>query len=264
MSWKMALPMYNVSARIQRDYETLLAALVAQAGLAGAVELVRDARLPEIWRRTDTLLSQTCGYPYMHSLRDYATLIATPCFDLPGCQCSDYSSAIVIRSDSGIRSLAEARGRVAAANERHSNSGMNVLRHAVAPLAREGRFFGAVKWSGSHAASLRLVREGAADIAAIDCVTYAYLREEDPASVDGLSVLAYSAPSPGLPLIGSSAASPGLLNQLRRALLEPGGRLSEAMQPLRIHAFRYCPETDYARIVQLGDQASAMGYPELA
>jgi ABC-type phosphate/phosphonate transport system substrate-binding protein len=141
---------------------------------------------------------------------------------------------------------------------------MNVLRHAVAPLAREGRFFGAVKWSGSHVASLRMVREGAADIAAIDCVTYAYLREDDPASAEGLSVLAYSAPSPGLPLIASSAAPPELLDRLRRALLEPGQRLSGAMRPLHIRAFRHRGETDYARIVKLEEDARTLGYPDLA
>jgi ABC-type phosphate/phosphonate transport system substrate-binding protein len=264
MSWKVALPMYNVSERIRHGYDALLAALVEQAGLVDVVEPAGDTSLPELWRRPDTLFSQTCGYPYLKSLRGIATLVATPCFTVPGCQGSDYSSAIVVRGDSGIRTLANARGLIAASNERHSNSGMNALRHAVAPLAREGRFFGAVKWSGSHAASLRMVRDGEADIAAIDCVTYAYLQEEDPASVRGLSVVAYSALAPGLPMIAASAAPGQWLVQLRSALLEPGARLLEAMQPLRIQGFRYCAERDYARIAQFEEEAVALGYPQLA
>lgn len=263
MTWKIALPMYNLSPRLRDDYETLLAALMDQAGLEGVGDVVRDVSLPAFWQRSDMLFSQTCGYPYLHALTGRAALVATPCFDVPGCAGSDYASAFVVRADSGIRTLAEARGRVAAANDHHSNSGMNALRHAVAPLARGGRFFGSVTWSGSHAASLRLLRAGEADIAAIDCVTYAYLAEEDPAAVAGLRVIGWSARSPGLPLIAGSAVPATWVRRLRTVLLAPGARLQEAMEPLRIAAFRHVDDTEYARIARLEAAARALGYPEL-
>lgn len=263
MSWKVALPMYNVSARLARGYEALLVAVLDQAGLSDDVELVPDAPLPQFWRRADMLISQTCGYPYVTGLRDEVALLATPCFDLPGCHGSDYCSVLIARAGGPVRTLRDARGRVAAVNQPHSNSGMNVLRHAVAPLAQDGRFFGAVTWSGSHAASVRMVRDGEADIAAIDCVTYAYLSEEDPASVAGLAILGYLAASPGLPLVASRAVPDALLRSLRGALLEPGERLRAAMSPLRITAFEYRNDADYARIAQLEQQAIALGYPAL-
>jgi ABC-type phosphate/phosphonate transport system substrate-binding protein len=264
MSWKIALPMYNVSPRLRDRWEALLAALMDQAGIDGVGELVRDVPLPAFWQRSDMLFSHTCGYPYLNLLKGRATLVATPCFDVPGCAGSDYASAFVVRADSGIRTLADARGRVAAANDVHSNSGMNLLRHAVAPLARGDRFFGKVTWSGSHAASLRLVRAGEADIAAIDCVTYAYLSEEDPAAVAGLKVIGWSAPSPGLPLIAGSAVPATWVRRLRSALLAPGARLQDAMAPLRIEAFRHVDDAEYARIARLEAVARAAGYPELA
>lgn len=267
MTWQAALPMYNVSSRLRDGYETLLGALLAQAEAGDAVELVRDAALPapllEFWLRSDLLLSQTCGYPYLQSLRGHATLLATPCFDVPGCAGSDYSSVIVTRADSGIETLADARGRVAAANDRHSNSGMNALRHAVAPLASGGRFFGAVQWSGSHAASVRMVRDGAADLAAIDCVTWAYLRQEYPASVTGVTTLGFTAAAPGLPIIAGNAVPGFLVRRLRGALLAPGAALRAAMAPLRIQRFAYCDEGEYARIAALERQAARHGYPEL-
>ncbi len=61
-------------------------------------------------------------------------------------------------------------------NAEHSQSGYNVLRKMVAPLSREGRFFSAVMFSGSHRQSLRELQQENADIAAIDCVTYALLQ----------------------------------------------------------------------------------------
>jgi ABC-type phosphate/phosphonate transport system substrate-binding protein len=263
MSWKMALPMYNASPRLRAGYDELLAALMEQAGLEGVGEHVRAPALPDFWQRADLLFSQTCGYPYLHLLAGRATLVATPCYDVPGCSGSDYASAIVVRADGAIRTLADARGCVAAANDTHSNSGMNARRHAVAPLAQGGRFFKRVTWSGSHAASLSLVRDGAADVAAIDCVTYAYLSEENPAAVAGLTVLDWSARAPGLPLNAGRAVPGTWVRRLRAALLAPNPQLQAALGPLRIAGFRHVDDAGYARVGRMEEEARALGYPEL-
>jgi ABC-type phosphate/phosphonate transport system substrate-binding protein len=261
MTWKIALPMYNVSPAVQRGYEALAGALAARIGEEFSLE--RSADLRAVWQRRDLLLGQTCGYPYMTLLRDEVVLVATPCFDFAGCDDSDYSSVIVVREGGGVETLADARGGIAAVNDPHSNSGMNVLRHAVAPLAREGRFFNEVRWSGSHAASLRMVREGSADIAAIDCVTYGYIEQEDPASLRGLRILRYSVSSPGLPLIASRAVPEALVKRLRAVLLDPDEGVLEAMRALRIRACEYRPEVEYQAILSIEDAALRAGYPVL-
>jgi ABC-type phosphate/phosphonate transport system substrate-binding protein len=264
MTWKIALPMYNLSPRLRQDWEELLGALLDELDLHHEVELVRAPSLPEFWLRPDLLLAQTCGYPYMTLLRDQVTLVATPCFDFPGCAGSDYSSVIVARSGGRVASLADARGGIAAANDVHSNSGMNVLRHAVAPLASEGKFFEKIVWSGSHAASLRLVRDGEADIAAIDCVSYGYIKEEDPTSLEGITALGYTAASPGLPLVAGREAPPELLARLRQALIAPGIALAARMRTLHIDAFSPVGDAEYKRILRLETEARAAGYPSLA
>nr|WP_315259506.1 PhnD/SsuA/transferrin family substrate-binding protein [uncultured Duganella sp.] len=260
----VSLPMYNVSPRLQREYEALLAQVLADAGVREQATVLREPELPALWHRPDLLLGQTCGYPYVSFLRGVVNLLATPCFDFPGCDGSDYSSVIVTRAVDGVSSLAEARGLTAAVNERHSNSGMNVLRHAVAPLARDGRFFGAVKWTGAHAASLRAVREGEADIAAIDCVTFGYLRRESPDSLQGIRVLQYSASSPGLPLVAARGVPLARQERLRAALLAPSPQLRAHMDVLRISAFQHRSDEDYNRINRLEADAVRAGYPALA
>lgn len=266
MTWKVALPMYNVSPAVREAYEALLDTVldVLRAdGWQGQVELVRDPALPDLWKQPDLLFGQTCGYPYMTQLLGQVQLIATPSYAMPGCNGSDYSSAIVVRSNSDITRLADARGRIAAANDRHSNSGMNVLRHAVAPLAVDGRFFENVIWSGSHYASLGLVREGTADIAAVDCVTFAYLQQENPAWLEGLSVLQYSASSPGLPMIAGQQVPAEVVTQLRTVLLQPNLALEQRMRTLRIRDFEHRPHGDYERVLQLERVAQAAAYPLL-
>jgi ABC-type phosphate/phosphonate transport system substrate-binding protein len=259
--------MYNVSAGIAAGYEALFEALldVLRAdGVVDAVELERDPVLPDFWKRRDMLLSQTCGYPYLTQLRGHVHLLATPAYNFDGCEGSDYASAIVVREGGGITTLADARGRVAAVNDADSNSGMNALRHAVAPLARDGRFFSRVTWSGSHRASLALVQHGEADLAAIDCVTLGYLRRELPSSLDGIKILDYSAPSPGLPLVAGAAVPAALQQQLRHALLEPSLALAVIMAALSIRHFAPCSTRDYERIGALEAEALACGYAQLA
>lgn len=267
MSWKAAFPMYGLSARLTAGYDALFEALVAPLradGLVDAVELERDPVLPHFWTRPDMLLSQTCGYPYLTRLREHVHLLATPAYAFEGCAGADYASAIVVRDGGGIATLADARGCRAAANDSHSNSGMNALRHAVAPLARAGRFFSSVSWSGSHRASLALLQAGAADLAAIDCVTLGYLRRELPSSLEGIAVLAYSAPSPGLPLVAGAAVPEALRRQLRQALLAPSAALAAIMATLSIRHFAPCSPQDYERIGALEAAARQRGYPLLA
>jgi len=265
--WKIALPMYNVSDRVRAGYEALAGAVLDELradGFDEPVELVRDAPRPGFFAQRGVLLGQTCGYPYLTQLRDHVRLVATPVYDFPGCRGADYASAIVVREDGGIASLLEARGRRACANEPHSNSGMNALRHAVAPLARDGRFFGSVRWSGSHRASLAFVQGGEADIAAIDCVTLGYLRREAPASLHGLRVLQYSAASPGLPIVTGAAVPEALRQRLRRILLQPGSDMAGLLPALSVRRFAPCEDADYARVLALETEAQALGYPRLA
>lgn len=267
MTWKVAFPMYNVSAGIGAGYEALfeaLAGVLRAEGMVDVIEFDRAPRLPDFWKRPDMLLSQTCGYPYLTQLRAHVHLLATPAYTFAGCAGSDYASAIVVRDGGGIATLADARGRVAAVNDAHSNSGMNALRHAVAPLARDGRFFGSVTWSGSHRASLALVQDGQADLAAIDCVTLGYLRREQPSSLDGITILQYSAPSPGLPIVAGAAVPEALRQRLRQALLAPAASLAGAMPALSISHFAPCSTQTYQRIGALEDEARVRGYPLLA
>lgn len=266
MSWKVAFPMYNVSERVRAGYEAWFDALLAElraGGFTQDVELVRDPALPDFFTRPDLLLGQTCGYPYLTRLRGQVRLVATPAYDFPGCQGSDYASAIVVRADGGIAALADAHGCIAAVNEPDSNSGMNALRHAVAPLARAGHFFGAVRLSGSHRASLALLRQGQADIAAIDCVTLGYLARERPDELTGLAVLDYSAPAPGLPFVTGIEVPEDLYRLLRSALLTPGAASRARMAQLAIDRFEALGDADYVRILALETQARAHGYPQL-
>ena len=72
----------------------------------------------------------------MKDLRDSATLIATPDYAFPGCEGGTHCSFLVARAGDPRLTLPDFRGATAAVNSSTSNSGMNLFRAAIAPLAR--------------------------------------------------------------------------------------------------------------------------------
>ncbi|MET0273756.1 MAG: PhnD/SsuA/transferrin family substrate-binding protein, partial [Phenylobacterium sp.] len=191
---------------------------------------------------------------------------ATPRYTAAGCAGAFHRSAIVVGAGSGVTALEDLRGGRCAFNDAASNTGVNLLRAELAPLAREGRFFAEVSPTGSHAASLAAVAVGKADVAAIDCVTLALLGRHDPDLVAAVRVLKWSVACPGLPLITAlSTPAEGVL-ALRRVLHEVAADplLAEARRALLIDGFSVLPDGLYEQIPLLGKAAAQRGYPALA
>ena len=87
------------------------------------------------------IFGQTCGYPYVTGLKDTVTLIATPEYSFPGCEGASHRSFIIRRASDPRRALGEFRGATAALNAHDSNTGMNLFRAAIAPIAGGAPFF---------------------------------------------------------------------------------------------------------------------------
>ena len=263
MNWIATLPMYNVTPALAAIWREWLADVLRGIELACRI-VTPDDDLHALWRRPDLLISQTCGYPLMHGLSEHVQLIATPQFDAPGCNGPHYSSVLVTRADAPFDSLAACRGARAAYNQDDSNSGMNVLRHAAAPLARDGVFFSEVVRTGAHLSSLQAVVEDRADVAAIDCVTFALMCDERPELAKKIRQIGVTAESPGLPLIASNAVPWATVEALRASLSHSLAAQPERAKRLRLKGFSELPLADYDRILQLENEARAVGYPRLA
>ncbi|HLX03138.1 MAG TPA: PhnD/SsuA/transferrin family substrate-binding protein [Trinickia sp.] len=265
MTWLAALPMYNVSPALAADWRTLLRHVLRALGVDGTgVRLTEPGDdLHAFWRRTDLVISQTCGYPLMHGLREHVQLIVTPHFEAPGCDGTDYRGVLMTGRHVSAQTLEACRGLRAAYNQDDSNSGMNVLRHAAAPFARDGAFFGGVLRTGSHIESLRALAQGHADVASIDCVTMAFVRDHLPDLAQSVREIGFTAASPGLPLIASRAAPATLIERIRVAFDDAIVSDAPLAQRLRLKRFSTLSLADYARIEQLEDEARAAGYPRL-
>ncbi|KVN06724.1 MULTISPECIES: PhnD/SsuA/transferrin family substrate-binding protein [unclassified Burkholderia] len=275
--WLAGLPMYNVTPRHAALWQSLLRdalrAFARAGGPAGVALLGEPSGAPfgellPLWRRDDLLLSQTCGYPYrMLGVGDAVHLIATPVFDAPGCDGPRYRSMLVVSADAharGATTLAACRGLRAACNGDDSHSGMNALRHAVAPHARGGRFFSAVVRTGSHLDALRALDAGGADLAAIDCVTLAYVRDALPGLLRRVRTIGATAAAPGLPFVASRALADEHAAALRDALDAAAAIDAERARVLRLRGFARLAPDAYAQIERFEREAAALGYPVLA
>ncbi|RFB83899.1 phosphate ABC transporter substrate-binding protein [Rhizobium leguminosarum bv. trifolii] len=240
------------------EFWSFLRRYLSQSGLTDLPEtLDRTVAHDEAWLRPDLLLSQTCGYPFARRLRGKVRLVATPVYDYPGCDGPLMRSFIIVRKDSPLRSLEDLRGTTAAINSPDSNSGSNLFRAAIAPLAPEGRFFGRIIETGSHGGSIAAVAEGRADSAAIDCVTYENVRRFDPQHIKGIRIIAETPKGPGLPFITSGDASDDrvllLRNALSAAISEPS--LAATRATLGLVDFAVLSETDYEPLLSLAGEA---------
>ena len=263
------LPMYD-PPELNGANDTLWQALaqrLRQAGLSGVPErLTRRDDLRAMWCDPGLLLGQTCGYPLMTELRGELQVVATPVYRAPGCDGAFHRSAIIVREDDPVADLVGLAGRRCVINGWDSNSGMNLLRAALAPVAQGRRLFTEISISGSHRESLRRVAAGAADVAAIDCVTLALLRRIEPAPVAAIRILAWTPASPSLPLVSAAATDAAEIAALRVALAEIAAdpALSALRDELLIEDFVELPPNAYAAVTALEASAAAEGYPLLA
>jgi ABC-type phosphate/phosphonate transport system substrate-binding protein len=221
-------------------------------------ELDRTMSCEQQWRHPNLLLGQACGYDAILPWRGQLQVIAAPKFDVPGCEGHHYRSLVVVRRDAPYQELHDLAGARCVINSRTSHSGMNCLRSLVAPLARDGRFFSSVAVSGAHEISVEMVSDGRADVAAIDCVTFALLQRHRPGALSDLRILYRTPLAPAPPFVTRASASAELVAELCSALAQA---LPEpALGLTGIENVAVC---DYQPIADLERRATALGYAEL-
>jgi phosphonate transport system substrate-binding protein len=172
---------------------------------------------------------------------------------------STYHGHIFVRTDSGIRSVKQLRGKRMAFVDRATTAGyvfpLAWLRKAGIP-ALEG-FFGEYYFTGSHDAAIAAVLERKADVGAAKHSVYDRMRKENPAVDRELTILADSPAVPSNGLCVRRDLDLVLQASLKRALLElekdPGGAAVLA----EFGAIRFIETTaeDYQPVIDLAHDA---------
>ena len=263
------LPWYDL-AEIEPANDALwekLAAGLRREGLEGVPDsLERRFHHQVLWSDPDFFLGQACGYDVLFDPDHRLQIVATPCYRVPDCAPGEYTSAIIVRATSNARTLEDLRGARAVINSPTSHSGMNVLGALIAPLAETDRFLESCAESGAHELSIQCVREGEADLAAVDCVTLELLRAHRPAALEGIRVLAITPAAAAPPLVTRRDLPAEELAILRRVLSDviADPAISWARSTLLLEGFVQRPLAAYASIEEMARIAAPADLPARA
>ena len=265
----VSLPMYDL-AEVRPATDALWAALrerLRDAGFASVPdELERNGDVVRHWSSERLLFSQTCGYPLTHAFNGKLQPIATPLYDVPGCEGANYRSFVVVAKESTFHTLNDLAGCRATYNTDDSMSGLLALKSVFAPLSGNGRFFGQVVCSGGHRRSMQMVADGSADVAAIDCVTYALLQRHRSGLTDKLRIITEGPLAPSLPYVTAFGRSSQQVEAIRQALVSviEDPTLEQTRGQLFLSGVAVLEHTEYERILDIEREADRLGYRALA
>ncbi len=262
------LPWYDF-AEIRGATDALWASVSRRLQASGLgdvpARLERRVHYEDQWDSGELLLGQACGYDVLLAYAHRLQLVATPRYQLDGCEGHSYRSFVVVRDDSPARALEDLRGSRCVINTPTSHSGMNVLRAVVAPLSVNGRFFASATVSGAHERSLELLRSGAVDVAAIDCVSWGLLARHRPAAVTGARIVHRTPAVPAPPFVTSVDTPAAVVSSLRDALgaaiRDPAN--GEVVDQLALAGVDTLTIENYEPIAKLEQLADDHGYFEL-
>jgi ABC-type phosphate/phosphonate transport system substrate-binding protein len=229
---------------IRKYTDFFWAAFERHSGLC--VTLDRESPYSEPWRNADLIFSQTCGYPFTHEFNGLLNYIATPHYHCAGCNGATYTSFIFARHAAPLQDF---RGKTPAINSTDSMSGMLALKLVFAPFVKDGEFFERKLVTGSHLNSLQAVREGKADVCAIDAVCVALAQKHRPEALEGLVKIAQSPVVPSLPFVTRSGNPEHLRVALEKTLSDP--ELKTTREALLIDGFSNLGAGAYERITNL-------------
>lgn len=183
-----------------------------------------------LWRHPKLLFAQTCWGPMELGMAIQVQVIGQPDYSaFEGGRGPLYSSAIVMRREGGrdlsgpssTLPLDRLRGRLLAYNGPDSMSGIIALTRDLEAKGESLDIFPERIESGGHRASIVTVAEGSADVAAIDCRSWAMARRFEPAAKE-LVVVGWTARRKGLPYITARTSPAATVTALRAALSELG------------------------------------------
>lgn len=207
------------------------------------------------WQRDDMLLSQTCIYPLVTELPSDTVVVGTPTYNVDATQHGRYASILLVGKSNSHKKLPSFKGSTLAYNSTRSQSGFNALKSLLVDEHLIDKqtpvFFPKTIQTGAHRLSIEAVASGAADICAVDPVSWALAQRYDSNSKK-LHILKTTAYTPALPLISNASAIPAALNETewRGFVMDAFEKAidSDARKQLFLNSICFIPKDDYFKL----------------
>lgn len=259
-TWLASLGMYD-GGELTGANDALwadIAQRLEREGLLGVPQaLERGRSVEDLWSSERLLLGQACGYPLAARLRNDLRVVGVPEYDAPGCTRDYHRSFLIVNVRSDASRLSDLRGSRVAINDHESMTGRHLLGDVLAQGGATRGFLSTIAVTGSHARSLAAVARGEADLAAIDCVTFAHLDRARPDLTAEVRVIHRTRATPGLPFVVSRSCGEEVALLVARALAEAVAdrKTADARKLLRLVAVHPAQPGLYERTVALARRA---------
>jgi len=251
-----SLPMYDwpeIRNHIDQFWQKMATALLPMCELTPMTLSRTD--IHEQWQRDDLLLSQTCIYPLVTELPSSTVVVGTPTYDVEWSLHGQYASVVLIGKTDGRNTLSSFNGSTLAYNSINSQSGFNALKSLLTEeqlINRETAvFFSKSVQTHSHRMSIEAVATGAADICAVDPVSWALSQRYDNASKK-VRILRSTAFEPALPLITSADAIPAVLTESQwQGIVMDAFEMcidGDAKNQLLLNGITFIPKSEYLKL----------------
>ena len=208
-----SLAMYPFPA-LRRAWERLWAA-IHDAAPWTPPRLRWDRDPHDHWIDADCSVAQACGWPVVTSLTGRVDVVGAFALALDDADGHRYRSVVVAARPVGLADLVAERA-TAAVNAPDSLSGWISL---LAAAGTRGAWPGPVEWTGGHVESLRALREGRADVASVDALSFEFVRRHDPDLTGDLHVVDRGPWVPSLPVVVRTGTPPGRIEELRDGIV---------------------------------------------
>lgn len=208
-----------------------------------------------LWHDPAMVVSQACGWPLVTELAGRVRVVGTFRYRTPVWSGDHYRSVVVARDGAFTGTSAGTfagtfDGVRAAVNSTASLSGwISLVWFATGGAG--GRWPGSVVLTGAHLESLRAVRDGDADLASIDAVTYAHVERDQPDLLRGVRRIGEGPLVPCLPIVVPTTTSNADVARLRAALADAIAARPDAAATLLIDGFSPLDDTAYAPVAAL-------------
>ena len=259
--------MYSVNTATAAAWRTLLAWVLARAGVAGTViEYPAPQPLPTLWARSDLGGVFMCGYPFSRTVPRPVVLAAPvpagPGFDNRPVYWTDF----IVRADAPFHRIEDTFGLRLAFTMPDSQSGYQAPRRYLATLANGKPLYAATV--GPLVTPRRVIEAvlaGEADVGPLDSYVHALLRVSEPGTAGQLRVVAATSPTPIPPLVASLSVPAADVARLRSAFADVAGstELAAVRDALALRRFAQVPATDYDILHAHAALADGAGYRQL-
>ncbi|MEP7083914.1 MAG: PhnD/SsuA/transferrin family substrate-binding protein [Betaproteobacteria bacterium] len=259
--------MYSVNAEAKAAWRTLLAWVIARAGLAlEIIDYDPPAPMAALWARDDLGCAMMCGLPA--SLRVPAPrLIAAP---VPspsryrGQAC--YMTDIAVRADSSFGSLEDTFGGIVGFTVADSQSGYFALRYHLWPLQRQhggALYRSAIGGLLNARGVIDALVAGTIDVGPLDSYSHDLLRHLEPDYAQQVRIVASSAATPMPPFVATADLDDDAIELLRTAFRAAAQHddLAGTRAQLLLAGFAFPQPADYVPLRQRRDALIAA--PEL-